>query len=100
MLATISGMELARPGQAQAGARHAGGVQAVIICIQLQLQLQPLCLTPRTTINYFVSLSNRWVQSYLRQHGGPVKLSTNLLYWVITLELFSSENNSSNTGDQ
>ena len=61
MLATISGVELARPGQAQAGARHAGGVQAVIICIQLQLQLQlqPLCLTPRTTINYFVSLSNR-----------------------------------------
>ena len=44
MLATISGVELAR---AQAGARHAVGVepgsQAVIICIEHQ----PLCLTPK-----------------------------------------------------
>ena len=61
------------------------GAATVIICIELQ----PVSLFhPDITINYFVSLSNGWVQSYLHQHGGPVKLSRNLLYWVITLKLF------------
>ena len=52
MLATISGVQLAR---AQAGVRVAVGAQAVIICIEHGTTL----FNPETTINYFVSLSNR-----------------------------------------
>ena len=74
MLATISGVQLAR---AQAGVRVAVGAQAVIICIEHR----PLCLTPKlqliilclSVIDEFRAIStnmevlSNWAQTYFTE---------------------------------